>query len=107
MVEGEVEKKAMENEEEKRKEAEERRKEEDRIRERINFYYDLSKTFFAVLGLAGGTFLALIWAVDESKWISRDAGNSLLIWVIIPTAIVSLVLSSSFFLYSMWTSWSL
>ena len=106
MVEGEVEKRAMEIEEEKRKEAEERRKEEDRIRERINFYYDLSKTFFAVLVLAAGVHLALAVAHDK-YWMNRDTASALIIWVTIPITIGSLILSPSFFLYSMWTSWSL
>ena len=91
IVEGEVERRAEEKEEEERsRQVEENNNEEDQIRERSYFYINLSKIFHLALIAGFGAAIARGTSGENNAFI-----------------VVSLVLSLSFFFYSMWISWSL
>ena len=103
IVEGEVERRTLEIEEEnRRREAEEKQIEDDQIRERSDYYYDLSRTFFIVLIVGGVVGIALVKACDPGP-IRNDL--ALVLFIIASSVIVSLILAPSFFLYSKWISW--
>ena len=96
MVEGEVERRALEIEEEnRRREAEERQIEEDQIRERSDYYYDWSKLFLIVLIV--GSIVGIV-AVNTLPPGPKDFS----LCIIAPSVIVSLILAPLFFLYSMY-----